>query len=338
MKRNEPTIVVKATQTVDGFEKVYKMLQQQVVLRGLSKSTSENYIRRVALSCLHFGRLPEDISEEEINEYLVALASNPQKPSRSTFEHAIYGLRYYFRQIGQNKRAILLPSLKEEIKLPVVLNRSELLELFKAPALLKHRILLSLIYSAGLRSQEAVNLKISDVDFERKTIHIRQSKYNKDRMIPLPEYMAKGLCKYFSIEHPYTWIFNGKGVGFHMKDYADQGKRKLTHLAGVEFLHRFSLHILPRRFVRIRYFGIVSSKIKKSFNPAQEKAVPVKEIPQVKESSQDRLKRLTQFDIYQCPYCKQGRMQIVESIPRIRSPGNVLYPVNDKRKSLESYN
>ena len=96
MKRNEPTIVVKATQTVDGFEKVYKMLQQQVVLRGLSKSTSENYIRRVALSCLHFGRLPEDISEEEINEYLAALASNPQKPSRSTFEHAIYGLRYYF--------------------------------------------------------------------------------------------------------------------------------------------------------------------------------------------------------------------------------------------------
>jgi site-specific recombinase XerD len=210
MKRIEPTIVEKATQTVDGFAKVYKMLQQQVVLRGQSKSTLENYIRRVALISLHFGRLPEDISEEEINEYLVALASNPQKPSRSTFKHAIYGLRYYFRLIGQNKRAILLPSLKEEFKLPVILNRSELRELFIAPPLLKHRILLSLIYSAGLRSQEAINLKISDIDFERKTIHIRQSKYKKDRMVPLSEYMAKGLRKYFSIEHPYTWIFNGK--------------------------------------------------------------------------------------------------------------------------------
>ena len=210
MKRIEPTIVVKATQTVEGFAKVYKMLQQQVVLRGQSKSTLENYIRRVALISLHFGRLPEDISEEEINEYLAALASNPQKPSRSTFKHAIYGLRYYFRLIGQNKRAILLPSLKEEFKLPVILNRSELRELFIAPALLKHRILLSLIYSAGLRSQEVVNLKISDIDFERKTIHIRQSKYKKDRMVPLSEYMAKGLCKYFSVEHPYTWIFNGK--------------------------------------------------------------------------------------------------------------------------------
>lgn len=210
MKRIEPTIVEKATQTVDGFAKVYKMLQQQVVLRGQSKSTLENYIRRIASVSSQFGRLPEDIAEEEINEYLAALASNPQKPSRSTFKHAIYGLRYYFRLIGQNKRAILLPSLKEEFKLPVILNRSELRELFIAPTLLKHRIVLTLIYSAGLRSQEAINLKISDIDFERKTIHIRQSKYKKDRIVPLSEYMSKGLQKYFSVEHPYIWIFNGK--------------------------------------------------------------------------------------------------------------------------------
>ena len=103
-----------------------------------------------------------------------------------------------------------LPSLKEEFKLPVILNRNELRELFKAPTLLKHRIVLTLIYSAGLRSQEAINLKISDVDFERKTIHIRQSKYKKDRMVPLSEYMSTGLCKYFSVEHPSQWIFNGK--------------------------------------------------------------------------------------------------------------------------------
>ena len=210
MKRIEPTIVEKAIQTVEGFAKVYKKLQQQVVLRGQSKSTLENYIRRIALISLHFGRLPEDISEEEINEYLAALASNLKTPSRSTFKHAIYGLRYYFRLIGHNKSAVLLPSLKEEFKLPVILNRSELRELFKAPTLLKHRIVLTLIYSAGLRSQEAINLKISDVDFERKTIHIRQSKYKKDRMVPLSEYMSTGLHKYFSVEHPYTWIFNGK--------------------------------------------------------------------------------------------------------------------------------
>lgn len=210
MKRMEPTIVEKAIQTVDGFEKVYKTMQQQVLLRGQSKSTLQNYIRRIALISLHYGRLPQELTEDEINEYLAALASNAKTPSRSSFKHAVYGLRYYFRLIGQNKRAIALPSLKEEFKLPVILNRSELRELFKAPSLLKHRILLTLIYSAGLRSAEAINLKISDIDFERETIHIRRSKYNKDRMVPLSKLMAKGLRKYLVVEHPYTWLFNGK--------------------------------------------------------------------------------------------------------------------------------
>lgn len=210
MKKSEPTIVEKAIQTIEGFERVYKSMQQQTVLRGQSKSTLENYTRRIALICLHFGRLPENISEEEINEYLAALASNAKTPSRSSFKHAVYGLRYYFRHIGQGKRAISLPSIKDEFKLPVILNRSELRELFKTPTLLKHRIVLSLIYSAGLRAQEAINLKISDIDFERQTIHIRQSKYKKDRIVPLSKQMAKGLIKYFSVEHPDRWVFNGK--------------------------------------------------------------------------------------------------------------------------------
>jgi len=73
-----------------------------------------------------------------------------------------------------NREAIALPSLKKDSKLPVILNRQELKELFAAPTLLKQRIVLTLIYSAGLRGQEVINLKISDIDFERKTIHIRR--------------------------------------------------------------------------------------------------------------------------------------------------------------------
>jgi site-specific recombinase XerD len=112
--------------------------------------------------------------------------------------------------IGQNKRAIDLPSLKGDTRLPTIFNRSELRELFKAPALLKHRIVLTLVYSAGLRGQEVINLKISDIDFERKTLHIRQSKYKKDRILPLSDYMAKGLRKYIKAENPHIWLFNGK--------------------------------------------------------------------------------------------------------------------------------
>jgi integrase/recombinase XerD len=209
-QRLEPTLVENAIATVEGFDRVYTRLQQQVILRGQSKSTLENYIRRIAVFSLHFGRLPENISDDEIQEYLTSVALDPKSPSRSSFKHMVYGLRYYFRLIGQNKRAIELPSLKNEIKLPVILNRSELKELFKAPALLKHRIVLTLIYSAGLRGQEVINLKIADIDFERKSIHIRQSKYKKDRIVPLSAYIAMGLKKYIEVEHPHIWLFNGK--------------------------------------------------------------------------------------------------------------------------------
>jgi len=169
------TIVEQAIIAVPGFDQVFKKLDQQVALRGQSQSTLNNYIRRIALISLHFERLPEAVEEEEINEYLVSLARDPKSPSRSSFKHMVYGLRYYYRLLGMNKKAIALPSLKRDTKLPVILNSSELKELFKAPKLLKQRIVLSLIYSAGLRGQEVINLKISDIDFDRKTIHIRQS-------------------------------------------------------------------------------------------------------------------------------------------------------------------
>jgi len=251
-KRIELTIVEKAIETVAGFDHVYKKLEQQVVLKGQSSSTLHNYIRRIACISLHFGKLPEQIDDDEINEYLTSLALNPKSPSRSNFKHAVYGLRYYFRLIGQNKRAISLPSLKKDAKLPVILNRSELKELFSAPQLLKHRIVLTLVYSAGLRGQEVINLKISDIDFERKTIHIRQSKYKKDRIVPLSDYMAKGLQKYISVEHPHIWLFNGKepdgrysvrGISWVMRETLK--KTSVTKDVNLHSLrHAYATHLL----------------------------------------------------------------------------------------------
>ena len=209
-KKSGFTIVEQAIALVPEFANVVRKLDHQVELRGQSKSTLNNYIRRIALFVIHFGKLPEQIDPEEINEYLVSLARDPKSPSRSSFKHMVYGLRYYYRLLGMNKNAIALPSLKKETKLPVILNHQELKALFAAPTLLKQRIVLALIYSAGLRGQEVINLKISDIDFERMTIHIRQSKYKKDRIVPLANYMAIGLKKYMKAENPHIWLFNGK--------------------------------------------------------------------------------------------------------------------------------
>ena len=102
-KKSGFTIVEQAIVLVPEFEKVVRKLEQQVALRGQSLSTLMNYIRRIALFVVHFGKLPEQIDPEEINEYLVSLARDPKSPSLSSFKHMVYGLRYYYRLLGMNK-------------------------------------------------------------------------------------------------------------------------------------------------------------------------------------------------------------------------------------------
>ena len=253
-KKSGFTIVEQAVGRVPEFEKVVSKLDQQVTLRGQSKSTLQNYIRRIALFVVHFGSLPEQIDPEEINEYLAALARDPKSPSRSSFKHMVYGLRYYYRLLGMNKNGIALPSLRKDAKLPVILNPGELKELFKAPKLLKQRVVLALIYSAGLRGQEVINLKISDIDFERKTIHIRHSKYKKDRIVPLAESMAEGLKKYLRAENPHIWLFNGKepdgrysvkGLSWVMRE--NLKKTSITKDVNLHSLrHSYATHLLEQ--------------------------------------------------------------------------------------------
>ena len=253
-KKSGFTIVEQAIVLVPGFENVVRKLEQQVTLRGQSQSTLNNYIRRIALFVVRFEKLPELVDADEINEYLVALARDPKSPSRSSFKHMVYGLRYYYRLLGMNKNAIALPALKKDTKLPVILNHRELKELFAAPTLLKQRIVLTLIYSAGLRGQEVVNLKISDIDFERKTIHIRQGKYKKDRIVPLAESMAVGLKKYLKAENPHIWLFNGKepdgrysvkGLSWVMRE--NLKKTSITKEVNLHSLrHSYATHLLEQ--------------------------------------------------------------------------------------------
>ena len=84
-KKKGFTIVERAIWAVPAFAEVKKKLEDQVELRGQSPSTLHNYVRRISLFVIHFGRLPEKISEDEINEYLVSLARDPKSPSLLSF-------------------------------------------------------------------------------------------------------------------------------------------------------------------------------------------------------------------------------------------------------------
>lgn len=112
------------------------------------------------------------------------------------------------------------------------------------------------------------------------------------------------------------------GVTFLFKDYKDKAREKSMTLTGVEFLRRFCMHILPCRFVKIRYYGILGSRYKKEVEPLKQKPDLTKPI----ETRQQRIVRLIGFDPCKCPYCKTGTMRTVEELPKIRPPNNVLYP------------
>ncbi len=213
LQKKSFTIVEQAKQQIRGFSELYQEIDDKIRLSGHSMSTLNNYARKVAQFCLHFGKLPQDFNEKEVNKYLASIARQSKAASLSDFKFAVYGLRYCYKLLGMNDKVLQLPKIKHDKKLPVVLNYSECKALFNAPVLLKHRVILSLIYSAGLRVREASRLKICDIDSKRMMIHIRQSKNHKDRYVPLSPLILEGLRKYCYAYKPVEYLFNGNEPG-----------------------------------------------------------------------------------------------------------------------------
>ena len=118
-------------------------------------------------------------------------------------------------------------------------------------------------------------------------------------------------------------IENGK-VTFIAKDYRDRAIKKPVTLDGVEFLRRFTLHILPKRFVKIRRYGIYNHTVKRNmdlrFTPGEKSSNKPKEKSQTIETKQQRFERLTGVNLCLCPTCKTGKMITFRELPRIRSP------------------
>ena len=115
-------------------------------------------------------------------------------------------------------------------------------------------------------------------------------------------------------------------VTFIAKDYRDKAIKKPVTLSGVEFLRRFCLHILPARFVKIRYYGIYNHTTKRNlelqFVPVTIDDIEKKSKP--KETAQQIIQRITGHNVQQCPVCKKGIMRRIRELPRIRSPNTDL--------------
>ena len=113
-------------------------------------------------------------------------------------------------------------------------------------------------------------------------------------------------------------------VTFVAKDYRDRAQKKPVSLTGEEFLRRFSLHVMPDGYVRIRRFGIYHHSTKLhldlQFVPDEKPDIEQMAADQNDETASERILRLTGFDLTKCPHCKEGRLIVIRTLPRIRSP------------------
>ena len=113
LRKRTFTTVEQACHEIHGFQKLYGELQDKIVLSGQSKSTLTNYGRKLAQISLHFGKLPQNISEKEMNKYLASVARQSKTPSLSDFKFAVHGLRYCYRLLGMNEKVLQLPKIRE---------------------------------------------------------------------------------------------------------------------------------------------------------------------------------------------------------------------------------
>lgn len=160
---------------------------------------------------LHFGCLPTQLEPEQVKDYLYELQQRSKTPSQTYFKHTVYGLRFLLKTEGLPYEHLHLPEIARPKTLPVILSRQEIWAMLKNAQLLKHKLLIGLLYGCGLRCQEVRNIEMKHLDFDRMLLHIVQSKGNKDRYVPLSEHLIRGIKKYISAQHPKKYLFEGSG-------------------------------------------------------------------------------------------------------------------------------
>jgi site-specific recombinase XerD len=199
---------------------------------------------------LHFGCCPSEVDREQVLDYIHHLKEQSKLPSDSFFKHTVYGLRALYKLYDLEDKYISLPQIERQKKLPIVLSQGEIKTILRTPKLLKHRLLLGLMYDCGLRRLELLNIEIQDIDFDRKMLHIRQGKGRKDRYVPISNLIIKGLKEYIYLEKPKKWLFYRYNNQGELKPYAESGVqwviRQTRKKSGIK--KQFTAHTLRHSY------------------------------------------------------------------------------------------
>ena len=179
--------------------------EQEMRRRFFSKQTIENYS-----SCIkkffHWSTKdhPKNINEKDIRNFLSKFDTpNTQRAYHSAIK------KFYEICLNQKEKFKYIPYCRKDHKLPIVLSQEEVQRMFDVCKNLKHKTIMCLLYSCGLRVSELINLKWSHIDRSRMVINILGAKGNKDRQVPLSEVIIPTLIAYYKKYTPKDYILNG---------------------------------------------------------------------------------------------------------------------------------
>ena len=238
------------------MDEIVKLLR----LRRYSGHTIKAYKSHLKLFFEHFhSRKPESLTDEDVRSYLNDMIKY-KKISHSYQNQAVNAAKFYFETVlGRPRQTYHLERPQREERLPTVLSLEEVKKIFSMIDNLKHKCLMYLIYSAGLRLGEVINLKIGDVDSKRMLLHIRAAKGKKDRYTILSPAVLDMLREYYKQYCPGEWLFEGiKGDRYSMRSVQNifvkaLEKSRIRKRATVHTLrHSFATHLLESG-VDLRY-------------------------------------------------------------------------------------
>jgi len=191
---------------------IKEKMKRDMEIRGLSKRTKESYLGCVKQFVKYFMKSPDQLNLEDIHTYQLHLIRD-RKVAENTFNQYVSALKFLYGQtLKRDWKIDMIPYHKRSKRLPVVLNREEVVKLYKAVPYLKHKAMILTLYSTGIRASELANVKISDIDNKRMLIRIDQGKNRKDRYVRLPAKLLEILREYWQSEtvKSKTWLFPGR--------------------------------------------------------------------------------------------------------------------------------
>ena len=222
-------------------------MRESIRVRNLSPRTEKTYIGEVAKFAQHFRKSPDLLGPEDIHRYQVHLVDE-QKVSWTAFNQAVCALKFFYgKTLGRDWDIRHIPFAKLPRKLPVVLSRGEVGQLFERVTNFKHLGIMMVAYSGGLRLAEVAGLRIQDIDSKRMVIHVRQGKGQKDRFVPLSPVVLEVLREHWRINRPRNWLFCGQRDGEPITHSAIQRfVKRAGKAAGIK--KRVTLHCLRHSF------------------------------------------------------------------------------------------